>query len=161
MAGTSPIILTIDGPYTADGIQTDDGVEHFNDRIMSPFGVVGNLKSHLGWDSDTASPVLILDAVPEVVLVSRKPVEDWLEEKQVGVTVDYTPYGHKLFTVEGRNGIASYMLHDSTVEWWDQPGVDTKLHVGTKIESQWTPEGPPPERYVHVETRRKIRSVEV
>lgn len=158
-----PILLDITGRYgvSADapatghewadmsagkvGWQDEDGVEHFNDRITSPFGWVGNMKTHVECDDD-GQLQLVIDAAPSVILVSTTPVEEWPESKQVGASIETSPFGFRIFELAARNGTVRYVIKDDEVRWADLPDEETHVQIATLIYGQWRPEGPPPPR---------------
>lgn len=130
------------------GHEDADGVEHFNDRVMTPLGLLGKLKTHVDVGDD-GEPVLVIDQADAVVLVSNKPLEEWSWDKQVGVTIDLNPFGFRMFTLNARNGMVRYMLHDNEVRWTDRPDEDTGLQVAKLMQSQWVSEGALPARLTH------------
>lgn len=167
MASKEPIWLEITGAYGAhvdapaegtnvfeaihsgpQGHEDKDGVEHFNDRVTTPFGWLGNLKTHVEVGA-SGQPALVIDQADAVVLVTTKPLEEWPWEKQVGVTMDLNPFGFRMFTLNARNGLLRYLLHDDVVRWKDKPEEDTGQQIAKLMVSQWTPEGPLLPRLTH------------
>lgn len=168
--GDGPIILEITGAYGAHadapapgtefqamkdqpvGHTDDDGVEHFNDRIVTPFGLLGNLKSHIAESGE-----VVIDQAPGVVLVSRSPLEEWPERQRVGVTIDTNVFGFRTFELKARNGVVRYMLCDDDIRFSDEDEVRSNLQVARLLVSQWTPEGPPPPRTKTVTTTKMVK----
>lgn len=130
------------------GYEDKDGVEHFNDRVTTPFGWLGNLKTFASPGPD-GQPVLVIQEAPGVILVSRKPLEEWPDYQQIGVTQELNPFGFRMFTLNARNGMVRYLLHDDEVRWKDNPDEDTGSQIGKLMVSQWTPEGPLLPRLTH------------
>jgi hypothetical protein len=143
------IFLEITGPYPKEGFEDKDGTEHFNDIVSSPFGEVGNIKTHFE-DGE-----LVIDQASDVALFSSKPVEQWVNRD--GVTAYRNPLGFRVIEIEGRNGVIGYLLQEEKVEWADKPGEDTGQLIGTLLISRWTAEGPPPPLLKHVETTKRLQ----
>lgn len=133
---------------TPQGHEDADGVEHFNDRVMTPLGLLGNLKTHIEC-GENGSPVLVIDQADAVVLVSRRPIEDWSTEKQPGATLELSPFGFRMLNLTARNGMVRYMLHDNEVRWRDRPDEDTGQQIAKLMQSQWVSEGALPARLTH------------
>jgi hypothetical protein len=138
------------------GYEDKDGVEHFNDRVTTPFGWLGDIKTHVDVGED-GRPLLVIDRAEAVVLVSKKPLSEWSWDQQVGVTMELNPFGFRMFTLNARNGMVRYLLHDDEVRWRDLPDEDTGMQIAKLMHSQWTPEGPLLPRLTHRTDSRVVR----
>lgn len=164
MTTTEPVWLDITGAYgthvdaPADGQdvfatigqmpqghEDKDGVEHYNDRVMTREGLLGNLKTHIECSAD-GQPVLVIDRADAVVLVSRKLLEEWAPEKQVGAATEVNPFGFRMLTLNARNGMVRYQLLDPEVRWRDRPDEDTGQQLAKLMQSQWVSDGSLPAR---------------
>src|SRR6478672_4816928 len=127
------MILEIVGPHGPEGWQDEDGVEYFNDRVKTPLGFLGNLKSHID------DPEVVIDQADEVVLIAPAAAE------MPGVTIEANPFGFRVFELQGRNGMVRYRIYEDAVQWWDEdkPIAD---NLAVRVYENWTPEGPPPPR---------------
>lgn len=118
------------------GVEDEDGVEHYDDEVSTPFGPLGNLVSHVDGDE------VVIDAAPGVVLISRR--DDW--DDFPGVSVEPNPFGFHIFELAARNGFVRYRLYEDEVRWADRPDEPVAMQIGVRTIECWTPEGPPPPR---------------
>lgn len=146
------IILEEIGPYPVGGFEDEDGVEHFNDRVRTPYGLLGNLLV----DFDGEVPVIV--RADPVVLIRRGFPDEWTAPT-TGVTIEQNPLGFKLFQLDARNGMVRYRLDDSELIWkGSTPEFNQKFAVqqlGVLSWNAWTPEKEAPERVSNVVTTWK------
>lgn len=171
-------ILEVFGAYGPEGWEDSAGVEHFNDRIGTPYGPLENLKTHVVdnatgcncddpdylFDWETGEQVLfhdhrelVIDAAPNLILVSRNPIEAWTAEQQVGATIERSAFGFSILELQARNGMVRYVLKDDDVYFSDEPDVLVNSYLALQSYSQWQPEGPAPARTRSTTTTRKIQ----
>jgi hypothetical protein len=81
------------------GHEDKDGVEHYNDRVTTRFGLLGKLKATIEVGDD-GQPVPVIKQADDVVLISRRPLEQWTWDSQVGVTLDLNPFGFRIFELK-------------------------------------------------------------
>lgn len=143
--GTNVFEAIGEGPQ---GFEDKDGVEHFNDRVSTPFGLLGEIKTRLDVGED-GQPLVVIDQADAVVLITNKPFEEWTEDAQVGSVLDLNPFGFRMLTINARNGMVRYLLHDDEVRWRDIPDGVVPLQIAKLMQSQWTPEAAPPPRLTH------------
>ncbi|WP_141564275.1 hypothetical protein [Mycolicibacterium palauense] len=127
-------LLTITGPYGPDGYVDSDGVEHYNDIVMSAYGPVDNLVVEDG----------VCLAAPNVTLLRRGFGVEWTDPL---VEVSTTPFGVPLLTLYAKNGWVSYRLIDTRLAWAFadkyMPNDLENFQLGVKVVARWAP-GPEP-----------------
>lgn len=128
----STIILEVFQDLDTDGWQDEEGTIHYDDRIVTPFGELGVLKTTLD-DDDTHT---IVDA-PEVVLIRHGFPTHWSSSTR-GVSIDTTFAGVQIMTLRADNGEVRYQLDPRPVRWSD--GDDAiPFYVAQRIYSDYTP----------------------
>lgn len=116
------ILLEVVGPYPPEGYQDEEGVEWYNDTVISKWGQVGNLKIEDG----------VIKQTPGVALISREAVE-----KQEIATIKTSPLGFSTVRFVADNGEVEYMLHDEHVGWADKPEVVVPFSLATLTFRDW------------------------
>lgn len=109
----NPIILEVRQDLEHDGWQDEDGTIHYDDRVLTPFGQLGVLKTITGEDDSHT----IIDA-PEVVLIRHGFPTQWSMSVK-GVSVDTTFAGTQVMTLQADNGVVRYQLDPRPVRWSD------------------------------------------
>lgn len=109
----NPIVLEVHQDLDRDGWQDEDGTIHYDDRIVTPFGVVGMLKT------DTVDGELVIVDAPPVILVRHGFPTAWSKDT-VGVSMDRTSFGATVMTVIGVNGTVKYQIDTRPVRWSDK-----------------------------------------
>ena len=135
-------VLDVVGPYGKDGWQDEDGQEFFNDRVSTPHGILGKLKSHLDGEE------LVIDQADQIVLIRKGFPEDWTGIT-IGASLEASPFGFFLFELVGRNGMVRYRILPDDLVWGtqgkDMPDLPS-FNLATLTYSKWTAEGDAPPR---------------
>lgn len=147
------IVLKIVGPYGENGWEDPDtGVRYYNSVTMSPYGPVGNLKTHVeytGAGCDCEDPdyrydwetgeerlnhdhdVLVIDQAPDYVLIGRGFIE----------SQGYTDaFGATWVDIIGRNGRVRYQVLDEDVVWDDDRDKVLSIRLCFRAFEDWEPE---------------------
>lgn len=171
-------ILEIFGAYGKEGWEDEAGVEHFDDRVDTPYGWLENLVTAVD-DSETGCDCedpdykfdwetgkqrlfhdhreLIIVAAPPVILVSRKPIEAWQPDQQVGATIEQSAFGFSILELQARNGMVRYVIKPDDVAWSDKPDEIIGSYLAVQTYSKWTPEREAPARIRNTVETRKIQ----
>ena len=107
------IVLEVQQDLENDGWQDEDGTIHYDDRVLTPFGQLGTLKT----DTSDDDQHVIVDA-PEVVLIRHGFPTHWSMSVK-GVSVDTTFAGTQVMTLRAKNGEVRYQLDPRPVRWSD------------------------------------------
>lgn len=127
---TNTIILEVKQDLDRDGWQDESGTVHYDDKIVTPYGELGTLRTETEGDS-----VIIIDA-PEVVLVRHGFPTQWSQSVQ-GVSVDTTFTGVQIMRLQAANGEVRYQLDPRNVRWSD--GDDNiPFYLGQRIYAEYT-----------------------
>ena len=122
------IVLEVRQDLDHDGWQDEDGTVHYDDRIVTPFGPLGVLKT------TTQDGEITIREAPDVILVRHGFPTQWSSDVR-GVAIDTTFAGVQVMTVKGRNGEVRYQLDPRPVRWSD--GTDEiPFYVGLLVHSQ-------------------------
>ncbi|AER26105.1 hypothetical protein SSEA_SKINNY_64 [Mycobacterium phage Skinny] len=151
-------ILKIRGPYGPDGSQGDDGVELYNDEVVTPYGVLGTLRLRR---EDGKRFITQADGL---ILIRRGYPAAWTEESLAGVEMHETPFGVQLFKLTAENGFVTYRLLDDDLRWEDEfdgiVSTAAEYQLAMLIKSQWFEVFPPPEKYRHEVITRDLKLVD-
>lgn len=109
----NPIVLEVEQDLDNDGWQDEEGTVHYDDRIVTPFGVLGSLQTTIKDDD-----LVIVDA-PPVILVRHGFPTAW-SMCTAGVSMETTPFGATVMSVLARNGQVRYQLDPRPVKWSDR-----------------------------------------
>ncbi|ATN94016.1 hypothetical protein J4U01_gp053 [Mycobacterium phage Kumao] len=129
-----PIILKVEQDLDHDGYQDENGTEHYDDRVVTPFGELENLEVEI---QDDGQP--FVKHAPRVCLVRRGFPDEWAPRARVGVTVRETPFGAKVMRLEAKNCIVSYHLHPNPLQWSDRnhDGLLERQQLATRTLISW------------------------
>ena len=123
----NPIVLQVYQDLEHDGWQDEDGTIHYDDRIVTPMGLLGSLKT------TTLDEELVIVDAPPIILVRHGFPTSW-SSGTVGVSMDVTPYGHTVMKVEASNGTVKYALDPRPVKWSDRD-EEIPFYLGHLISS--------------------------
>ena len=123
----NPIVLEVHQDLENDGWQDEDGAVHYDDRIVTPFGVLGMLKT-----TNIDDELVIVDA-PPVILVRHGFPTAW-SANTVGVSIESTPFGSNVMSVRASNGTVRYQLDPRPVRWSDRD-EEIPFHIAQLIDS--------------------------
>lgn len=108
------VVLECKQELGVDGWQDEDGVEHYDSRVLTPYGELGNLK--IARDENGAATI---EDAPGVILISEKLISEGGDDI---ATVWTSPLGaFRTVSVVGVNGSVRYQLVEKRVEWSDRP----------------------------------------
>lgn len=123
----NPIVLEVQQDLDRDGWQDEEGTVHYDDRIVTPFGDLGMLKT-----TNADGELVIVDA-PPVILVRHGFPTAW-SASTVGVSMHSTPFGVNVMTIQAVNGTVRYQLIPAPVRWSDKD-EEIPFHVAQLISS--------------------------
>lgn len=126
------IVLEVKQDLDHDGWQDENGTVHYDDRIQTPFGQLGTLKT----DTDENNSHVIVDA-PDVVLIRHGFPTQWSMSAK-GVSIDTTFAGVQVMTLKAVNGEVRYQLDPRNVRWSDGD-EDIPFYVAQRIYADYTP----------------------
>lgn len=129
----TPIILEVKQDLDRDGWEDEEGTVHYDDRVVTPWGELGELKTRVDGDD------LVIDRASYVILVSKADPQEW-KDVPPGASVERSAYGSSTLSVEARNGKVRYQVIDRDVEWSDQPGETINCHLAVLADSHWVKE---------------------
>lgn len=129
---TPAIILQVFQDLDHDGWQDSEGTIHYDDRIVTPFGELGVLKTTL----TEADSHVIVDA-PEVVLIRHGFPTQW-SASTAGVSIDTTFAGVQIMTLRADNGEVRYQLDPRPVRWSDSDD-NIPFYLAQRIHSDYEP----------------------
>lgn len=109
----NPIVLEVHQDLENDGWQDEEGTIHYDDRIVTPFGAVGMLKT------EYAEEDIVIVEAPQVILVRHGFPTAWSRDTE-GVSMETTPFGASVMTITALNGTAKYQLDPRPVRWSDE-----------------------------------------
>lgn len=124
------IVLEVKQDLDTDGWQDEAGTIHYDDRIVTPFGQLGTLKTETTADGSH----LIVDA-PSVVLIRHGFPTQWSMNAK-GVSIDTTFAGTQVMTLKAVNGEVRYQLDPRNVRWSDGD-EDIPFYVALRIFSDY------------------------
>lgn len=129
---TPVIVLEVFQNLDHDGWQDEEGTIHYDDRIVTPFGELGVLKTTLGEQGSHT----IVDA-PDIVLIRHGFPTHWSASTK-GVSIDTTFAGVQIMTLRADNGEVRYQLDPRPVRWSD--GDDAiPFYLAQRIYSDFEP----------------------
>lgn len=141
-------VLEVVGPYGKDGWEDPEtGENFFNDRVFTPHGLLGKIKSHIDGED------LVIDQADQVVLIRKGFPEEWTAPT-IGASLEQSPFGFFLFELKARNGMVRYVLLNDELSWrgseeGDTESLDKMLathQLATLTYSKWVAEGDAPPR---------------
>jgi len=128
---TETIVLQVFQDLDNDGWQDDDGTIYYDDRIVTPYGELGTLKTTAS-DDDLHQ---IVDA-PDVILIRHGFPTQWSASTK-GVSIDTTFAGAQIMTLKADNGYVCYQLDPRPVRWSDGE-EDIPFYLAQLIKSNFS-----------------------
>lgn len=121
------IVLEVRQNLGVDGWQDEDGTEHYDRRVITPFGELGELRT------DPQAEDVVITEADGVILVRHGFPTQWSRNVR-GVSIDTTFSGVQIMTVKAANGEVRYQLDPRPVRWSDGDS-HIPFYLGLRIHS--------------------------